>query len=205
MLLSKSGHWSRPPGQSLSSSCSQAWLLTQLEPEVWRVCLLPSKDYPVRICLATGPQQLHFRWLLSHTSVWAALLNTLVCSSPDTTPRQQKVSMLSSDQEKGKIPSEHHWQGIVLLQVGILLRLKRVCGNTHKESLPVSHSLETKVQFHYIFLSPVIHMVTLKVTLKAMFTVDMKMHLKKIENCQRRIFPYLENQHFGANLSILKP
>lgn len=94
---------------------------------------------------------------------------------------------------------------MVLLQAGILLRLKRVCSNMHKESLPVSYSLETKVQFHDIFLSPVIHMVTLKVTLKAMFTVDMKIHLKKTENCQHRIFQYLEYQHFGANLSILKP
>lgn len=179
MLLSKSGHWSRPPGQSFSSSSSQAGLLTQLEPEVWSVCVLPSKDYPISICLATGPQQLHFRWLLSHTSVWAVLLNTLVCSSPGTALRKQKVSMLSSGQEKVKIPSEHHWQGMVLLQAGILLRLKRVCSNMHKESLPVSYSLETKVQFHDIFLSPVIHMVTLKVTLKAMFTVDMKIHLKK--------------------------
>lgn len=68
---------------------------------------------------------------------------------------------------------------MVLLQVGVLLKLKRVFDNTHKESLPASHSLETKVQCHYIFLNPVTHMVTLKVTLEAMLTVDMKMHLKK--------------------------
>ena len=68
---------------------------------------------------------------------------------------------------------------MVLLQVGVLLKLKRVFDNTHKESLPASHSLETKVQCHYTFLNPVTHMVTFKVTLEAMLTVDMKMHLKK--------------------------
>lgn len=75
---------------------------------------------------------------------------------------------------------------MVLLQVGVLLKLKCVFDNTHKESLPASHSLETKVQCHYIFLNlnPVTHMVTFKVTLEAMLTVDMKMHLKKIEKIE---------------------